>query len=94
MDRFVKNVLLLCFSLSFLILCLAYIGAVLLGQQFVGTEEQVQGVAAPLSETPTSLTAISHQVEPVLYGVIGAVGGFISGFFYVDVFYKGANSHD
>ncbi len=89
MDRFVKNVLLLCVSLSFLILSLSYIGSALLGQQFIGTDEKVQSEAAPVSEPPMFLTAINQQIEPVLYGVIGAVGGFISGFFYVDVFYKG-----
>ncbi len=93
MDRFVKNVLLLSFLLTFLILCSSYIGSALFGQQFEGTDEKIQSAAAPISESPTSLTSVNHQIEPILYGVLGTAGGFVSGFFYVDVFYRGVNNH-
>ncbi len=94
MDRFVRNVLLLCFFLSALILCLSYVGTVLLGQQFEGTDEKIQTAAGPTDGEPIFSIPINHETEPILYGIIGAAGGFISGFFYVDVFYKGADSRD
>ncbi len=92
MDRFVKNALLLCLSISVLILCLSFVGTVLIGQQFEGTDEKIKS-AAGFEDQTFSFVPVSDGVKPVLFGVIGVIGGFVCGFLYVDVFYRKGDTH-
>ncbi len=93
MDRFVRNALLLCLSISILILCLSFVGTALLGQQFKGTDEKIKSAVGSEDQAPILSIPVNEDLKPVLFGMIGVVGGFVCGFFYVDVFYRKGDAH-
>ncbi len=93
MDRFVKNVLLACSLLSVFILAMSFIGSMLLGQRFEGAYEKVENSIKPADQQPVLALSFTDTTEPLAYGLISAVGGFICGYCYVDVFYRKGDTH-
>jgi hypothetical protein len=88
MDKFDKNALIACALLAVLIVTFSFIATNLLGQKDLpGTDGVVEEQAANVgTKTLTQVISLDETGEYIGFTVLGVVGGFAAGYWYVDAF--------
>ena len=84
-DRFSRNVLLLMFSITAIIVIGAYIGY-LGGANMAGIDSTIEAMAAP-AVLPAGIGArlMSYSGEPMGFALVGIIGGLVTGYFWSEL---------